>query len=272
MSPIDKPSPARAQVDLAAPSGGGEAPHAAGGSPIVKLDQVYKSFGANQVLKGVSFEVAKGEMIAIIGASGSGKSTALRCIDRLEVIDQGSIEVCGIRVDSPSVDLKKLRLEVGIVFQSYNLFPHLSVQENIMLALRHVKQQSRGEARDVALRVLEQVGLVEKADAYPEQLSGGQQQRVAIARSLAMSPKVMLFDEVTSALDPQLTGEVLRVMEDLAAGGMTMLLVTHEMAFAKRVADRIIYMHKGTVWETGTGEMLDAPKTPELHAFLNNGL
>ena len=198
---------------------GGGAAQVPGSSPIVRLDQVYKSFGANQVLKGVSFEVAKGEMIAIIGASGSGKSTALRCIDRLEVIDRGSIEVCGIRVDDPAVDLKRLRLEVGIVFQSYNLFPHLTVQENIMLALRHVKKLSRGEAAEVAIRVLDQVGLKQKADAYPEQLSGGQQQRVAIARALAMSPKVMLFDEVTSALDPQLTGEVLRVMEDLAAEG-----------------------------------------------------
>ncbi|MEM4989504.1 amino acid ABC transporter ATP-binding protein [Collimonas sp. H4R21] len=241
-------------------------------NPIVKLDQIYKSFGANQVLKGVSFEVGKGEMIAIIGASGSGKSTALRCIDRLETIDSGSIEVCDIRVDDPQVDLHRLRQEVGIVFQSYNLFPHLTVQENIMLALRHVKRQPRAEALRVSLAALEQVGLGDKAAAYPEQLSGGQQQRVAIARSLAMAPKVMLFDEVTSALDPQLTGEVLRVMEDLAAGGMTMLLVTHEMAFAKRVADRIIYMHQGKVWEVGPGEMLDAPQTAELRAFLNNGL
>ncbi|AMM17573.1 MAG: amino acid ABC transporter ATP-binding protein [Pseudomonadota bacterium] len=241
-------------------------------SAIVKLGDVYKSFGSNQVLKGVSMEVEKGEMIAVIGASGSGKSTALRCIDRLETIDRGTIEVCGIRVDDPKVDLHQLRREVGIVFQSYNLFAHLTVEENIMLALRHVKKMSRDEARRVAMSVLEQVGLGQKADAYPEQLSGGQQQRVAIARSLAMSPKVMLFDEVTSALDPQLTGEVLRVMEDLAKGGMTMLLVTHEMAFAKRVADRIIYMHQGKVWEVGGGEMLDAPKTPELRTFLNNGL
>ncbi|WP_158903750.1 amino acid ABC transporter ATP-binding protein [Burkholderia sp. L27(2015)] len=241
-------------------------------SAIVKLDEVYKSFGSNPVLKGVSFEVAKGEMIAVIGASGSGKSTALRCIDRLETIDEGTIEVCGIRVDDPKVDLHQLRLEVGIVFQSYNLFAHLTVEENIVLALRHVKKKTRDEARRVALAVLEQVGLAQKADAYPEQLSGGQQQRVAIARSLAMSPKVMLFDEVTSALDPQLTGEVLRVMEDLAADGMTMLLVTHEMAFAKRMADRIIYMHQGKVWEVGDGSMLDNPQTPELHAFLNNGL
>jgi polar amino acid transport system ATP-binding protein len=241
-------------------------------SAIVKLDDVYKRFGSNQVLQGVSFEVSKGEMIAVIGASGSGKSTALRCIDRLETIDQGTIEVCGIRVDAPDVDLRQLRLEVGIVFQSYNLFAHLTVQENIMLALRHVKKKPRDEARKIALSVLEQVGLGEKAAAYPEQLSGGQQQRVAIARSLAMSPKVMLFDEVTSALDPQLTGEVLRVMEDLAANGMTMLLVTHEMAFAQRMADRIIYMHQGKVWEVGDGSMLDAPRTPELRTFLSNGL
>jgi polar amino acid transport system ATP-binding protein len=241
-------------------------------SAIVKLGDVYKSFGSNQVLKGVSLEVAKGEMIAVIGASGSGKSTALRCIDRLETIDRGTIEVCGIRVDDPKVDLHQLRREVGIVFQSYNLFAHLTVEENIMLALRHVKKLGRDEARRVAVGVLDQVGLAQKADAYPEQLSGGQQQRVAIARSLAMSPKVMLFDEVTSALDPQLTGEVLRVMEDLAKDGMTMLLVTHEMAFAKRMADRIIYMHQGKVWEVGSGDMLDAPKTPELRTFLNNGL
>ncbi|WP_321799003.1 amino acid ABC transporter ATP-binding protein [Caballeronia sp. J97] len=241
-------------------------------SAIVKVGDIHKSFGSNHVLKGVSFEVNKGEMIAVIGASGSGKSTALRCIDRLETIDQGQIEVCGIRVDDPKVDLHLLRREVGIVFQSYNLFPHLTVEENIMLALRHVKKMARDEARRIAMNVLEQVGLGQKADAYPEQLSGGQQQRVAIARSLAMSPKVMLFDEVTSALDPQLTGEVLRVMEDLAADGMTMLLVTHEMAFAKRVADRIIYMHQGKVWEVGDGSMLDAPRTPELRAFLDNGL
>ena len=241
-------------------------------SAIVKVDDIHKSFGSNHVLKGVSFEVNKGEMIAVIGASGSGKSTALRCIDRLETVDQGQIEVCGIRVDDPKVDLHLLRREVGIVFQSYNLFPHLTVEENIMLALRHVKKMSRDEAKRIASNVLEQVGLGQKADAYPEQLSGGQQQRVAIARSLAMSPKVMLFDEVTSALDPQLTGEVLRVMEDLAADGMTMLLVTHEMAFAKRVADRIIYMHHGKVWEVGDGSMLDAPQTPELRAFLDNGL
>jgi polar amino acid transport system ATP-binding protein len=241
-------------------------------STIVSLQDVHKSFGSNHVLRGVSFDVGPGEMVALIGASGSGKSTALRCLDRLEVIDSGRIEVCGIRVDAPDVDLKQLRLDVGIVFQSYNLFPHLTTRENIMLALRHVKKLDTAQAHETAMRVLDQVGLKDKGDAYPEQLSGGQQQRVAIARSLAMSPRVMLFDEVTSALDPKLTGEVLRVMEDLAAAGMTMLLVTHEMAFAKRLADRIIYMHEGQVWETGPGEMLDAPRTPELQAFIGNGL
>jgi polar amino acid transport system ATP-binding protein len=241
-------------------------------SPIVKLENVHKRFGSNQVLEGVSFEAAKGEMIAIIGASGSGKSTALRCIDRLEVIDSGSIEVCGLRVDDPAIDLHRLRQEVGIVFQSYNLFPHLTAQENIMLALRHAKKRSRDEAKRIADEVLERVGLAARAGAYPEQLSGGQQQRVAIARSLAMAPKVMLFDEVTSALDPQLTGEVLRVMEDLARGGMTMLLVTHEMAFARKVADLVVFMHEGKVWETGDAAILDAPRTPELRQFVGSGL
>ncbi|RQP23397.1 amino acid ABC transporter ATP-binding protein [Piscinibacter terrae] len=247
-------------------------PSTAAFQPIVRLNNVHKSFGSNHVLKGVSFEVTKGEMIAIIGASGSGKSTALRCINHLEVIDDGAIEVCGMQVGDPAIDIRRLRRDVGIVFQSYNLFPHLSVEENITLALRHVKQLGKQEARTIASEVLAKVGLSEKGQAYPEQLSGGQQQRVAIARSLAMSPKVMLFDEVTSALDPQLTGEVLRVMEDLAAGGMTMLLVTHEMAFAKRVADRIIFMHQGKVWEIGDGTMLDHPQTQELRAFLDNGL
>lgn len=241
-------------------------------APIVHLQNVHKYFGANHVLRGVSLEVARGEMVALIGASGSGKSTALRCINRLEAIDEGRIDVCGIRVDAPGLNLTRLRQEVGIVFQSFNLFPHLTVEENIMLALRHVKKIKRDDARDIALRVLRQVDLQAKAQAYPEQLSGGQQQRVAIARSLAMSPKVMLFDEVTSALDPQLTGEVLRVMEQLAADGMTMLLVTHEMAFARRLADRVVFMHQGQVWETGPASLLDAPNTPELQAFLHNGL
>ncbi len=241
-------------------------------SAVVKLHDIHKSFGSVEVLKGVSFEIDKGEVVAIIGRSGSGKSTALRCINRLETIQSGTLEVCGHRIDHADLDLRALRQDVGMVFQSYNLFPHLTVEENITLAPRRVKRLPTRDARALALSSLERVGLAEKIDAYPEQLSGGQQQRVAIARSLAMQPKVMLFDEVTSALDPQLTGEVLRVMEVLAQGGMTMAVVTHEMAFARRVADRVIFMHQGRVWETGPGEMLDDPQTPELRAFLANGL
>jgi polar amino acid transport system ATP-binding protein len=241
-------------------------------SAVVKLHDIHKSFGSVAVLKGVSFEIDKGEVVAIIGRSGSGKSTALRCINRLETIQSGTLEVCGHRIDHADLDLRALRQDVGMVFQSYNLFPHLTVEENITLAPRRVKRLPTRDARALALSSLERVGLAEKIDAYPEQLSGGQQQRVAIARSLAMQPKVMLFDEVTSALDPQLTGEVLRVMEILAQGGMTMAVVTHEMAFARRVADRVIFMHQGRVWETGPGAMLEDPQTPELRAFLANGL
>ena len=241
-------------------------------SVVVKLEDVHKSFGLVEVLRGISFEVSAGEVVAIIGRSGSGKSTAIRCINRLEKIQSGSIEVCGRRVDAPDLDLRALRQDVGIVFQSYNLFPHLTVEQNIVLAPRRVKHVKGAQAHELARAALEQVGLSDKIDAYPEQLSGGQQQRVAIARSLAMSPKVMLFDEVTSALDPELTGEVLRVMEKLAKGGMTMIMVTHEMSFARRAADRVIYMHTGKVWETGTGVMLGNPQTPELRNFLANEL
>ncbi|HEX7890465.1 MAG TPA: amino acid ABC transporter ATP-binding protein [Ramlibacter sp.] len=239
---------------------------------MIQLDNVHKSFGALKVLDGVSFEVNKGEVFAIIGRSGSGKSTALRCIDRLERIDQGRIQVCGHEVSDPKLDLRQLRRDVGIVFQSYNLFPHLTAEQNIMLAPTCVKKLGKAAARDLAREVLSRVGLEAKAEHFPEQLSGGQQQRVAIARSLAMKPKLMLFDEVTSALDPQLTGEVLKVMEDLARGGMTMILVTHEMAFARKVASKVVYMHQGQVWETGPGAMLDNPQTTELREFVGSGL
>jgi polar amino acid transport system ATP-binding protein len=241
-------------------------------NPVVEIHDVHKRFGSNQVLKGVSFAIPKGQVVAIIGKSGSGKSTALRCIDRLEVIDSGTIHVCGHAVHDPALDVRALRKDVGIVFQSYNLFPHLTVEQNVTLAPRAVKGLPADQARAIGERTLRQVGLLEKAQAYPEQLSGGQQQRVAIARSLAMEPQVMLFDEVTSALDPQLTGEVLRVIEALAEGGMTMVLVTHEMDFAARVADTVIYMHEGRVWETGPGSMLKQPQTAELREFLSHGL
>ncbi|MCR6727784.1 amino acid ABC transporter ATP-binding protein (plasmid) [Agrobacterium fabrum] len=239
---------------------------------MIALNEVKKSFGALTVLQGVSFSVEKGQVAALIGASGSGKSTALRCVDRLEIIDSGEISVADHKVHDPKLNLRKLRLDVGIVFQSYNLFPHLTVEENIMLAPRSVKNVPKNQARELARAALERVGLGEKADHYPEQLSGGQQQRGAIARSLAMEPKVMLFDEVTSALDPKLTGEVLRVIEKLAESGMTMIMVTHEMNFARKVADRVIFMHRGRVHEEGDASILSAPKTSELQDFLSHDL
>jgi polar amino acid transport system ATP-binding protein len=244
----------------------------AGNDVVVLLRDVHKSFANLEVLKGITFEVKRGEVTVLIGPSGSGKSTALRCVDRLEKISQGHIEVCGHNLTAPDLDLRKLRLDVGIVFQSYNLFPHLTVAENIMLSPRAVKKVPKQQAVELAKHCLAQVGLSEKFDSYPEQLSGGQQQRAAIARSLAMQPKVMLFDEVTSALDPQLTGEVLRVIERLADDGMTMVMVTHEMNFARRIADQVVFMHQGKVWETGPGSMLDSPATPELQAFLAHEL
>jgi len=239
---------------------------------VVRLENVIKRFGALEVLKGISFDIEQGQVVALIGASGSGKSTALRCINRLEHIQGGSIEVCGHRVEDPALDARDLRQDVGMVFQSYNLFPHMTVGQNVILALKRVKKMSKADAMEVAKRVLLQVGLAEKIDSYPEQLSGGQQQRVAIARSLAMQPKVMLFDEVTSALDPKLTGEVLRVMEDLARGGMTMVVVTHEMAFARRAADKVIFMHQGHVHEVGDASILTTPGTAELREFLDHDL
>jgi polar amino acid transport system ATP-binding protein len=238
---------------------------------IVSLREVQKSFGPLKVLDGVSFAVERGEVLAIIGRSGSGKSTALRCIDRFEKVDRGEIMVCGHRVDRPDVDLRALRQDVGIVFQSYNLFPHLTIEQNITLAPCAVRRMTASKATELARRVLAQVGLEEKLSAYPEQLSGGQQQRAAIARSLAMQPKVMLFDEVTSALDPELTAEVLKVIEQLAADGMTMVMVTHEMGFAKSIADRIVFMHRGKVHEAGSATILTTPTTPELAQFVGSG-
>ncbi len=243
-------------------------------SAIVNIANLHKSFGSNKVLDGVSLQVQPGQMVAIIGRSGSGKSTLLRCMNGLERVDSGDIAVCGHRLDQPeSLNLRALRKQVGIVFQGYNLFPHLTVERNITLALTTIKKLSAAEARKIAGSVLTLVGLEQKKDAYPEQLSGGQQQRVAIARSLAMSPELMLFDEVTSALDPELTAEVLKVMEDLARQGMTMVLVTHEMAFARKLADVLVFMHHGKVWEAGPPEeLIERPKTAELAKFVSSEL
>lgn len=239
--------------------------------PEVVVENVHKNFGALEVLKGVSLTVGRGEVFALIGRSGSGKSTLLRCMNGLEKINSGRIEIAGHTLGQDAKALRQLRTDVGIVFQSYNLFPHLTVGENIMLAPRIVKDVAKVKAREVAHEVLKLVGLSEKFDSYPDQLSGGQQQRVAIARSLAMRPKVMLFDEVTSALDPELTEEVLTVMEQLARDGMTMILVTHEMAFARRVATQTIFMHKGKIWEQGPSAMLFGdPQTPELRQFVKS--
>lgn len=239
---------------------------------LVSFTDVHKSFGNLEVLRGITLGVPKGGVVALIGRSGSGKSTALRCVNGLEAVNAGSLVVCGRELHTPKVDLRALRQEVGIVFQSYNLFPHLTVEQNVTLAPRKVKGIGAREARELALDVLNQVGLSDKATSYADQLSGGQQQRVAIARSLAMRPRLMLFDEVTAALDPELTGEVLKVIEKLAGEGMTMLLVTHEMAFARSVANHVVFMHQGSVWESGTGEMLSNPQTPELRQFVGNGL
>jgi polar amino acid transport system ATP-binding protein len=237
--------------------------------PALHIENLKKSYGAVPVLKGVNLSVENGDVVAIIGRSGSGKSTMLRCINGLEPFQEGSIEVVGHKVDTSSANLRALRKEVGIVFQSYNLFPHLNVAENITLAPRVVKGVSSQEGAALVKEVLSRVGLEEKANAYPDELSGGQQQRVAIARSLAMKPKVMLFDEVTSALDPELTGEVLKTIAQLAEAGMTMVLVTHEMGFARRVATRTVFMHEGRVWEEGASEqMFSNPRTPELQSFM----
>lgn len=237
--------------------------------PLVDINGIHKRFGALEVLKDVSLSIGAGEIVAVIGRSGSGKSTLLRCINGLEPVQDGSITVDGIEVTGEDADLNRLRQHVGMVFQSYNLFPHLSVERNVTLALTVVRKAPVREAREIAREMVAKVGLAEKLNAYPDELSGGQQQRVAIARSLAMNPKVMLFDEITSALDPELVGEVLKVLEDVAAEGMTMLLVTHEMNFAKTVGSRVVFMHEGRVHEDGFArETLDSPKTPELQGFL----
>lgn len=239
---------------------------------IVEVSDVRKRFGDNEVLRGVSISVAAGEVIAIIGASGSGKSTLLRAINGLETVDSGEIVVNGVQVHDRK-SAHDVHRYVGMVFQQFNLFPHLNALDNAALALRKVKKMKRDEAREVAAAALERVGLAEKASYYPQQLSGGQQQRVAIARALAMQPQVMLFDEATSALDPELVGEVTKVMRGLASEGMTMLVVTHEMSFARETADRVLYFDGGVIGEEGPPEQIfSSPTNPRLRQFLSRVL
>jgi len=236
---------------------------------MIRVENVHKSFGSLEVLKGVSIDVEKGEGVVLIGPSGSGKSTLLQCINGLESIQTGRIEVDGTDVFAPQTDLNLLRRRIGIVFQQYNVFPHLTALGNVTLALRKVLGKGRAEAEAMAIRQLERVGLGDKSHAYPGTLSGGQQQRLAIARALAMEPEYMLLDEITSALDPELVGEVLAVLRDLRADGMTMLIVTHEMDFARDVADRLAFFDGGIIVEAGPPAVLfDSPETERLQQFL----
>ena len=239
-------------------------------NPILILDQVHKSYGAQHVLRGVSLTVTEGERVVICGPSGSGKSTMIRCINRLESHERGRILVDGVELSDNARDLQRVRQEVGMVFQSFNLFPHLSILENCTLAPIRVRGLKRAEAEALAMTLLERVRIPEQAHKYPAQLSGGQQQRVAIARALCMTPKVMLFDEPTSALDPEMIQEVLDVMLELARSGMTMLCVTHEMGFARQVADRVVFMDQGEIVETSApGAFFGAPRTDRLRGFLS---
>ena len=236
---------------------------------MVSIRALTKSFGEVEVLRGIDIEVAEREVVCVIGPSGSGKSTLLRCVNRLEEPTSGTITVDGVEVCDPKCNLDKVRTGMGMVFQQFNLFPHKSAAGNVTLALTEVLKLDKATASGRAMEMLERVGLAHKAASYPSQLSGGQQQRVAIARALAMQPKVMLFDEATSALDPELVGEVLQVMRDLATTGMTMMVVTHEMGFAREVADRVVFMDGGVIVEQGTpGDVLANPQHERTKAFL----
>ncbi|HSP56920.1 MAG TPA: amino acid ABC transporter ATP-binding protein [Halomonas sp.] len=247
-----------------------------GADPIVRLDKVNKHFGSLHVLKDIDLAVAPGEVVVIIGASGSGKSTLIRCINGLEEFQQGHIEVDGNELlphGKATKALQKIRTEVGMVFQQFNLFPHLSVLDNVTLAPMKVRGWNREDATETAERLLERVDIGNQAAKYPNQLSGGQQQRVALARALAMEPRLMLFDEPTSALDPEMIGEVLDAMRELAKDGMTMMIVTHEMGFAREVADRVVYIHQGEIAEEGPPEQVfDAPRNERTRSFLSRVL
>ena len=241
--------------------------------PALRLEALHKSFGDTHVLRGVDLTVAPGEVLTVIGPSGSGKSTLLRCVNLLERLDSGSIWLDGEEITRRGVDVPRVRRRVGMVFQQFNLFPHLRVLDNLTLAARRIRKLSRATAEAQAHELLARVGLAAKARQYPHQLSGGQQQRVAIARALMMEPRVMLFDEVTSALDPELVGEVLVVMRDLAKSGMTMLVVTHEMQFAREVGDRLVFMDNGRIVEQGEpADVLDRPREERTQRFLRRSL
>lgn len=242
-------------------------------STKISIKALEKAFGDNVVLKGIDAEIANGEVVCVIGPSGSGKSTFLRCLNKLEDITAGHVVVDGMDLTDKSVDLDKVRQNIGMVFQHFNLFPHMTALENVMLAPVETKKMSKSQAKETAVKLLEQVGLSERADYKPANLSGGQKQRVAIARALAMSPSIMLFDEATSALDPEMVGEVLQVLRDLAKGGMTMVVVTHEMGFAREVADRVIFMAEGVIVEEGTPEQIFGnPQNSRTQDFLNKVL
>jgi len=240
---------------------------------MIKIKNLEKTYGDLKVLKGISTDIKEGEVISIIGPSGSGKSTFLRCINRLEEPTNGEINIEGENIVSPKVDINKIREKVGMVFQHFNLFPHKTVLENITIGPIKLKKTSQEEAEKIAISLLEKVGLADKKDVYPNKLSGGQKQRVAIARALAMNPKIILFDEPTSALDPEMIGEVLEVMKDLAREGMTMIVVTHEMGFARTVANRVFFMDQGTILEDGSPkEIFDNPKEERTKEFLDKVL
>ena len=239
----------------------------------ISVTHLKKNFGKLEVLKGISLEVKEGEVVCLIGPSGSGKSTFLRCLNRLEKITAGEVIVDGHPISDPNVNINKVRENIGMVFQHFNLFPHLTVLENIILAPVHLKLQTRKEAEENARRLLERIGLLDKADTYPAMLSGGQKQRIAIVRALAMNPEVMLFDEPTSALDPEMVGEVLDLIRELADEGMTMVIVTHEMGFAREVATRVMFVDEGQIKEQNTPEELFSnPKNPRLKEFLSKML
>ncbi|QIK83192.1 amino acid ABC transporter ATP-binding protein [Sanguibacter sp. HDW7] len=241
--------------------------------PVVEIRDLHKSFGPREVLQGVDLTIAPGEVVCVIGPSGSGKSTLLRCVNQLESATSGRIDVLGTEITDPDVDIDLLRSQVGMVFQSFNLFAHLTVLENCTVAQRKVLKRSKDEAERIALANLERVGLGDRGDAHPHQLSGGQQQRVAIARALSMDPQLMLFDEPTSALDPELVGDVLAVMRELAEGGMTMMVVTHEMAFARDVADRVVFIDGGVIVEQGDpADVIGKPQHPRTRLFLQRVL